>query len=118
MGRPPEQIAVHAAVLLVWAVVGAAVLTLDDVGALPIALWGLSGAVTSSLNQASSPGVRRERNHQTKLALHLTKGALKVGRISASQAERLWGIALTKPDNAIEELSSSRTGPESNGPSV
>jgi len=38
------RIAVHAAILIVWAVVGAALLALDDVGALPIALWALSGA--------------------------------------------------------------------------
>jgi hypothetical protein len=80
--------------------------------------WGVIAAVTASLSQATSPGVRSERNHQTKFALHLTKGALEVGRISAGEDDRLWGMALTDPDKAIEELSSSRTSPESNGPSV
>lgn len=71
--------------------------------------WGVIAAVTASLNQVISPGARRERNHQNKFAFHLTKGALEVGRISTSEADRLWGMALTNPDKAIEELNSSRT---------
>jgi hypothetical protein len=71
--------------------------------------WGVIAAVTASLNQALSPGARREREHQTKFAVHLTKGALEVGRISTVEADRLWAMALTKPDKAIEELNSSRT---------
>ena len=68
--------------------------------------WGVIAAVTASLNQVLSPGARRERDHQTKFAFHLTKGALEVGRISTSEADRLWGMALTNPDKAIEELNS------------
>lgn len=71
--------------------------------------WGVIAAVTASLNQAISPGTQSERNHQTKFAFHLTRGALEVGRISASEADRLGGMALTNPDKAIEELNSPRT---------
>ena len=71
--------------------------------------WGVMAAVAAALNQAISPGARSERKHQSKFAFHLTKGALEVGRISASEADRLWGMALTDPDKAIVDLNSSQT---------
>ena len=84
--------------------------------ATPTALlaWGVIAAVTASLNQTIGPGARSERTHQTKFAFHLTKGALESRRISASEADRLWGMALTNPDKAIEELNSSTTSPKPN----
>ena len=72
-----------------------------------LVIWGIVSAVTASLNQATNPAARSQRIHQSKFALHLTKGALEVGRIKVDEAERFWGIALTEPDKAIEELNRS-----------
>ena len=92
------RIAVHAAVLAVWAAVGAAVLSLDDPGTLPIALWALSGAAL--LWNVGRRGAGRETLTLTPALLVVRRdvGPLRLQRrfelyrIAAVRAARLPGL--------------------------
>jgi len=72
------RIAVHAAVLAVWAIVGAAVLSLDDAAELPIVLWALSGAALLVVRRDVGP-LRFQRRFE-------------LYRIAAVRAVRLPGL--------------------------
>ena len=91
------RIAVHAAVLVVWAIVGAAVV-FGDAGALPVALWALAGAAL--LWNVGRRGAGREMVTLTPALLVVRRDfgpfrfqrRFELHRVSAVRAVRLPGL--------------------------